>query len=483
MELSAPLIQLDLITPQLIVLAAAILLLLLPLFWRSLRREFLAAIALAGIAAALAATFWLWSRPGWGFAGMVTVDRFALAFQALFLLGGLLTVLISFNRIEEEYVQHGDFFGLLLLALFGLMVMTSTTHFLVIFIGLEILSIALYVLAGYRKMRVDSLEAALKYLLLGAFATGFFLYGVALIYGATGQLEMAHIREAAAAGGAGWLLPAGALLVLIGFAFKAALVPFHMWTPDVYQGAPTPVTAFMSTGTKAAAFAVLARLVSIAVPVETIAWGPVLAVLAVLTMTVGNFMAIVQSNVKRMLAYSSIAHAGYLLVALAAGNAAGRSAILYYLLVYTLMNIGAFGVIAWLGRSGREERLTFESYRGLGYRYPFVSLAMAAFMFSLAGIPPTGGFLGKFFLFAAAVRAEYIPLVVIAVLNAVVSVFYYLRLVVNLYMREAEEPAEAGKAHPLLIAALVIALIGVVWLGVAPGGVLGAFNTAATAGM
>jgi len=184
-----------------------------------------------------------------------------------------------------------------------------------------------------------------------------------------------------------------------------------------------------------------------------------------------------------MLAYSSIAHAGYLLVALAAGNAAGRSAILYYLLVYTLMNIGAFGVIAWLGRSGREERLTFESYRGLGYRYPFVSLAMAAFMFSLAGIPPTGGFLGKFFLFAGAVRAECIALVGITVVNGVFSVFYYLRLVVNLYMREAEEPAEAGKAHPLLIAALVIALIGVVWLGVAPGGVLGAFNTAATAGM
>jgi len=200
-------------------------------------------------------------------------------------------------------------------------------------------------------------------------------------------------------------------------------------------------------------------------------------------MTVGNLMAIVQSNVKRMLAYSSIAHAGYLLVALAAGNAAGRSAILYYLLVYTLMNAGAFGVIAWLGRGLREERLTFESYRGLGYRYPFVSLAMAVFMFSLAGIPPTGGFLGKFFLFAAAVKAGYIPLVVIAVLNAVVSVFYYLRLVINLYMREADEPAEAAKAHPGLIAALVIALIGVLWLGVAPGGLLGVFDAAAVIGM
>ncbi len=328
----------------------------------------------------------------------------------MFILGGLLTVLVSFNRVEDEYVQYGDFYGLLLLAITGMMIMTSTTHLLVVFLGLEVLSIALYVMVGFRKMRVDSVEAALKYFLLGAFATGFFLYGVALLYGATGALDMVRIgASVTAAGGANLMLLAGGMLVLIGFAFKAALVPFHMWTPDVYQGAPTPVTAFMSTGTKAAALAVLARIVTMAMPMSAFNWGAVLPVLAVLTMTVGNFMALAQNNIKRMLAYSSIAHAGYILVALSAGNAAGQSAILYYLAVYTLMNIGAFAVISYLGRSNREERLSFESYRGLGYRYPFVSLAMAVFMFSLAGIPPTGGFLGKFYLFAAAVKAGYIP--------------------------------------------------------------------------
>jgi NADH-quinone oxidoreductase subunit N len=484
MELSAPQIDLELIRPQLILLSAAILLLLLPLFWRSVRRELLAAIALAGLLLAFFATATLWQQPATGFNGMVTVDRFALAFQGLFLLGGLLAVLLSLNRVEQEYVQYGDYFGLLLVAITGMMVMTSTLNFLVLFLGLEILSIALYILVGFRKMRADSIEAALKYFLLGAFATGFLLYGMAWIYGSTGMLDMARIgAKAMAEGGINLMLLAGGVLVMIGFAFKAALVPFHMWTPDVYQGAPTPVTAFMSTGTKAAAFAVLARIITIAMPASALKWGTVLTLLAVLTMTVGNVLAIAQNNIKRMLAYSSIAHAGYLLVALAAGNAEGRSAILYYLAVYTFMNFGAFGVVAYFGKDARTEHLTFESYRGLGYRYPFAGLAMALCMFSLAGIPPTGGFLGKFYLFAAAVKADLIPLVVIAVLNAVIAVFYYMRLVVNLYMREAEEPVETAKPHYGLVAALVIAVAGVLLLGVAPNLVMGLFQTAALAGM
>jgi NADH-quinone oxidoreductase subunit N len=484
MELSAPQIQIELIAPQLFLLAAAIVLLLLPLFRRGVRRELLAAIALAGLALAFYATVRLWTQPGTGFNGMVTVDHFALAFQGIFVLGGLLTVLLSFNRVEDEYVQYGDFYGLLLLAIIGMMVMTATTHLLVVFLGLEVLSIALYVMIGFRKMRVDSVEAALKYFLLGAFSTGFFLYGVALLYGATGALDMARIGASVkAAGGANLMLLAGGMLVLIGFAFKAALVPFHMWTPDVYQGAPTPVSAFMSTGTKAAAFAVLARIVTIAMPMSAFNWAAVLPVLAVLTMTVGNLMALVQDNVKRMLAYSSIAHAGYLLVALTAGNGAGQSAILYYLVVYTLMNMGAFGVVSYFGRGSREERLTFDSYRGLGFRYPLASLAMAVFLFSLAGIPPTGGFLGKFYLFAAAVKAGHILLVVIAVLNSVVSVFFYTRLVVNLYMREAEEPLEAAKPHFALVTALVMAMLGVLWMGLAPNALMGIFTSAALVGM
>ncbi len=483
MALSAPQIQLDLISPQLILLAAALLLLLLPLFWRGVRRELLAAIAGLGLTAAFVATAGLWNQPATGFNGMVTIDRFGLAFAGLCFLGGLLTVLISLNRVEEEYVQYGDFYGLLLLAVAGMTILTTTLNLIILFLGLELLSIALYVMVGFRKMRVDSTEAALKYFLLGSFATGFLLYGMALLYGATGSLDLQRIGAAVAAGGGGPMLLAGGVLLLIGFAFKAALVPFHMWTPDVYQGAPTPVTAFMSTATKAVAFAVLARIVTIAMPFARFNWAMILPLLAVLTMTVGNLLAITQGNIKRMLAYSSIAHAGYLLVALSAGNAAGQSAILYYLVVYTLMNAGAFGVIAWFGRSNREERLTFASYRGLGYRYPFASLAMAVFMFSLAGIPPTGGFLGKFYLFAAAVQAGQIPLVVIAVLNAVISVFYYTRLVVNLYMREAEEPLTAEKPHPALLAALLLALLGVLWLGVAPNGLMALFNRAALAAM
>ncbi|HOT96163.1 MAG TPA: NADH-quinone oxidoreductase subunit N [bacterium] len=483
MALTAPQIQLDLIAPQLLLLAAALLLLLLPLFWRGVRRELLAAIAVLGLAAAFAAAAGLWTRPGTGFNGMVTLDRFALAFDGIFLLGGLLAVLISLNRVEDEYVQYGDFYGLLLLAVAGMTILTATLHLIIIFLGLELLSIALYVMIGFRKMRVDSTEASLKYFLLGSFATGFLLYGMALIYGAAGTLDLQRIGAAVAAGSGGWMLLAGGMLLLIGFAFKAALVPFHMWTPDVYQGAPTPVTAFMSTATKAAAFAALARIVTTAMPFSAFNWSAILPVLAVLTMTVGNLLAITQENTKRMLAYSSIAHAGYLLVALSAGNAAGQSAILYYLVVYTLMNAGAFAVIAWFGRSNREERLTFASYRGLGYRYPFASLAMAVFMFSLAGIPPTGGFLGKFYLFAAAVKAGQTPLVVIAVMNAVVSVYYYTRLVVHLYMREAEEPLEAEKLNPGLMAALLLALLGVLWLGVAPNGLMALFNAAALAAM
>jgi len=483
MALTAPQIQLDLIAPQLLLLAAALLLLLLPLFWRGVRRELLAAIAVLGLAAAFAAAAGLWTRPGTGFNGMVTLDRFALAFDGIFLLGGLLAVLISLNRVEDEYVQYGDFYGLLLLAVAGMTILTATLHLIIIFLDLELLSIALYVMIGFRKMRVDSTEASLKYFLLGSFATGFLLYGMALIYGAAGTLDLQRIGAAVAAGSGGWMLLAGGMLLLIGFAFKAALVPFHMWTPDVYQGAPTPVTAFMSTATKAAAFAALARIVTTAMPFSAFNWSAILPVLAVLTMTVGNLLAITQENTKRMLAYSSIAHAGYLLVALSAGNAAGQSAILYYLVVYTLMNAGAFAVIAWFGRSNREERLTFASYRGLGYRYPFASLAMAVFMFSLAGIPPTGGFLGKFYLFAAAVKAGQTPLVVIAVMNAVVSVYYYTRLVVHLYMREAEEPLEAEKLNPGLMAALLLALLGVLWLGVAPNGLMALFNAAALAAM
>ncbi len=479
MELSTPIITLHVIVPKLVLLVSAILLLLVPHFIKNLSKEILAAFSILTFCVAFYFVLQLWQQPAVGFDGMVLADRFALALQMIFLLGGLLSVLVTLNRVEVEYLHYGDFYALLQLAIVGLTVMTSSNHLLIIFLGLEILSLALYVMVGIRKMRVDSVEAALKYFLLGAFATGFFLYGAALLYGATGCLDISIMGKLYMAKSANTLvLLAGAVLLFIGLAFKAAFVPFHMWTPDVYQGAPTPVVAFMSTGTKAAALAVLCRMLLAGSSAQDIPWKDILPVIAVLTMTVGNLMAIVQNNVKRMMAYSSIAHAGYLLVGLIAANALATSAILYYLLVYTLMNIGAFAVISALGRSDRLERLRFEDYRGLGYRYPFVALTMTLFMVSLAGIPPTGGFLGKFYLFSAAVKSGYITLTVIAVLNSVVSVYYYLRLVVNMYMHEAEAEIVLDWPQHGLLAVLIISIIGVIWLGIAPEGIYTIFRQA-----
>jgi len=466
MVLPAPDISLHIIVPQIILLISAIILLLLPLFWKRAGVGLWACVALTGFVVALYALFNLWQHPSAGFGGMVMNDRFALAVQIILIIAGIMTVLVSINEVEKTYLPYGEFFALLQFAVLGMMIMVSSTNLLVIFLGLEVFSITLYVLVGIRKMRVDSVEGALKYFLLGAFATGFFLYGAALLYGATGSIDLLQVGRMA--GGGSLLIVTGFALIVIGLGFKAAFVPFHMWTPDAYQGAPTPVAAFMSTGTKAAAIAVLCRVVLMALPMQSLHWQVILQVIAVLTMTVGNLMALVQNNIKRMLAYSSIAHAGYLLVALIAVDSTPVAAILFYLLVYMFMNIGAFAVLSFMGKSDREERLNFESYRGLGYRHPFTALAVSVFMFSLAGIPPTGGFIGKFYLFSAAVHSGYITLVIIAVMNAVISVYYYLRLVVNLYMREAEGEITAPKPHWALLTALIIALFGVLWLGVWP---------------
>jgi NADH-quinone oxidoreductase subunit N len=318
-------------------------------------------------------------------------------------------------------------------------------------------------------MRIDSVEASLKYFLLGAFATGFFLYGIALLYGATGSTDLNEIANFIQTNGfSGVFMFAGAALILIGFSFKAAFVPFHMWTPDVYQGAPTPVTAFMSSGAKGAALAVLLRFVLAVTPLSNVDWTIVLWIMAVLTMTIGNVVAIAQNNIKRMLAYSSIAHAGYLLVGVLAGNELGQSSIMFYLLVYTMMNLGAFGVISYLGYSNKQENLNIDDYKGLGYKYPFAGLAMAVFMFSLAGIPPTGGFVGKFYLFNSAIQAGYIWLVIFGVMNSVISAYYYLRVVINMYMRESDKEILVAKASLGLSFALLLAMIAVIQMGVMP---------------
>ena len=343
--------------------------------------------------------------------------------------------------------------------------MAASNDLITIFLGLELMSLALYVMVGFRRSRLDSNEAALKYFLLGAFASGFLLYGIALLYGATGTTNLARMTEFLAASplSGNPLLVVGGLLLLTGFAFKVAAVPFHMWTPDAYEGAPTSVTGFMAAGAKAAGFAALLRVVLHALGGANGGWSSLLSAVAMLTMTVGNVTALLQNNLKRMLAYSSIAHAGYLLIAVVTGGSDGASAALFYLAVYAVMNLGAFGVLTLLGRQ-QEERVTLGDLAGLGFRQPLLGLAMTFFMLSLGGIPPTAGFMAKVYLFGVAVKAGYVPLVIVGVLNSVVSVFYYLRVTVAMYMEEPPgEPVSVSWATPGVIALLACLALTLWW--------------------
>jgi len=455
--------------PMLAVAGTGLLVLVLDPFTAPEKRERLAILGLAGVVAAAAI---LLARRGVSeiaFGGMLAADGFAVFFNLLFLLVTGLTLLISIPYVRRTGMEHGEYYALLLFSTLGMMIMASSLDLITIFLGLETLSISLYILAGFLREQLRSNESALKYLLLGAFASGFVLYGIALVYGATGSIHLKRVAEAAAAGriGSPMLLIIGAGLLIIGFGFKVASVPFHMWTPDVYEGAPTSVTAFMIAGTKAAAFAAFLRILLTALPVLQPDWSKVLWVLAVLTMTVGNVVAISQGNIKRMLAYSSIAHAGYILVALVAGGRLGGGSVLFYLVAYTFMNLGAFAVIIALARRDGE-RVRIEEYAGLGLRYPFLGAAMALFMFSLAGVPPTGGFMGKFYIFSAAIQAKYIGLAVIGVLNSVISVYYYLRITVVMYMGQGEGEAAAGRLSPALRLAVLIAVLGTLQLGLFP---------------
>jgi NADH-quinone oxidoreductase subunit N len=410
----------------------------------------------------------------YSFSGMWVVDNFSRFFKLIFLLGTGLTILISMKYLDTERMNHGEYFVLVLFATVGMMIMASGAELITIFLGLELMSVSLYVLAGYTRTRTISNESSLKYYVLGSFAAAFLLYGIAFIYGSTGTTEIRAIsRVMATSGFQSTTLIMGMGLLVIGFGFKAALVPFHMWTPDVYEGAPAPVTAFMSAGPKAAAFAAFLRIFLEALPSLQVEWVAVIWIMAALTMTVGNVIALVQDNIKRMLAYSSIAHAGYLLVAFLAAGELGVTSILYYTLAYTFMNIGAFALITVLGGKG-EERVSVQDYRGLGYRYPIAAIAMSLFLFSLAGIPPTGGFMGKFYIFSAAIKEGYVGLAIIGVLNSVVSVYYYLRVTVAMYMEEGSADQEgempALAFSPTLILAIFISAYGVLSLGLFPSG-------------
>lgn len=415
-----------------------------------------------------------WNNPQFGFAGHVALDNFATFFNFTFLIAAGLTILMSDEYLHREGYPIGEFYPLILFATAGAMWMASGTDLMTIFLGLEVMSVALYVLAGMFRNQVRSNEAGMKYFLLGAFSTGFLLYGIALLYGVAGTTNVADIGLYLSAHGkmlANPMTIAGMLLLSIGFLFKIAIVPFHNWTPDVYQGAPTPVTAFMSAGPKAAAFAALMRVFILGLAGLQNEWASLLWVLAVLTMTVGNITAIYQTNLKRMLAYSSIAHAGYALVGLVAANAIGISGVLFYMLAYTFMNLGAFAVLILAGKKG-EENLTLEGFSGFGFKRPFLGVAMVIFLLAMMGIPPTAGFAGKFYIFAGAVKSGYIWLAVIGVLNSAVSLYFYLRLIVYMYFKDPTEDYGWVTMHTGAVISIVIALVGVLYLGILPGKVM-----------
>jgi NADH-quinone oxidoreductase subunit N len=432
------------------------------------RREHLAFVGLAGVVIALLSAILLWGSDVTGFQGMAVLDNLTLFATLVIGYATGLVLLESIDYLKRRGTESGEFYILVLFAAAGMVIMAGANDLIVVFLGLETMSLALYVLAGFFRTEIQAGEASMKYFLLGAFASGFFLYGIALIYGATGSTNLDKIGAAVKAGaGRDPLLLIGFALLLVGFGFKISAVPFHMWTADVYEGAPTSVTAFIATGSKAAAFAALLRLLLESLRPLQGEWTWLFWVLAALSMTLGNVVAIAQQNLKRMLAYSSIAHVGYMLVGIVAGGGLGGGSVLFYLLVYTFTTAGAFGIILLLERSG-EEAVGIGDTAGLATRHPLAALALALFLLSLVGIPPTAGFVGKFYLFGAAVRSGYVWLAVIGVLNSAAAAYYYLRIIVNMYMREPEGPPAVIMPSFAGALAVAVALWGVIQLGIFP---------------
>ena len=468
MDIVIPEVNWIAMSPQLIVIATALLVILLSVATGPGRKSYLAYVSLAGVILAALATLYLWDSAGPAFPNVLAADGLSAFLNLVFLLVAGLSILISVDYIGRLDVGEGEYYGLMLLSVSGMMFLGAALNLMVVFLGLEIMSIPLYVLAGANQKDGRSGEAALKYFLLGAFASGFLLYGLAFLYGSTGTTSLVGIANTLR--GTAPLSPlvwTGMGLVIVGFGFKVALVPFHMWTPDVYQGAPSSVTAFMSVGAKAAGFAALIRLLSGALGSQHAEWSWILAVLAILTMTLGNVAALAQSNLKRMLAYSSIAQAGYMLVGLVAGTTAGIQAVIFYLMAYAFMNIGAFAVIIAVSREqGEGEDL--EDFGGLGINQPWLAAAMTVFMLSLAGIPPLIGFVAKLYVFGSAVEGGWWWLAAVGVVNSVISAYYYLRVVAYMYMRRPMGQQVRFTVAPALVLALVLAVLGTVIIGLLP---------------
>jgi NADH-quinone oxidoreductase subunit N len=468
--------------PEIVLTTGALLLLLADLLVPRDRQSILAGVTLAVLAATAVALIPVADAHLQVSKGLIAVDRFGLFFKVIFLISAALTVLMSVRYLEVEGTRAGEYYFLILCATLGMMFMASGTDLITLFIGLETMAISFYILTGYIKPSRRSNEAAVKYFLLGAFSLGILLYGMSLMYGLSGTTNLRAIATALGGQESDPRLVLAVILVVAGMGFKIAAVPFHMWAPDVYEGAPTPITAFLSVGSKAASFAMLLRIFVEGLPSMRVAliesqrpgvtdgpvigWGMLFYILAVVTMTVGNFAALTQSNLKRMLAYSSIAHAGYLLIGAVAGTARGVTAMLVYLFVYAFMQLGAFAVIVLMRRQdviGDE----LKDLNGLFFRQPFAAVAMLLFMLSLGGIPPTAGFMGKFWLFSAAIESGYIWLAVIGVLNSAVSLYYYIRIVVYMMLRNEPSGSEPHQS-PALAVAMVVAVVATMFLGVYP---------------
>jgi len=499
-----PDISWSLIGPELIIGIAAVVVMMIDAFARRDQRWLTGAASLAALILAGVDSIWLWvtwpaTRTAYN--GMIVLDELRLSFTLIFVVVSILTVLIAMAWIDTEHLPAGEFHALLLFATCGMMLMASAGDLVIVFLGLEILSIATYVMAGFRRSDVRSNESSLKYFILGSFASAFLLYGIALIYGATatgpdspGTTNIATIAARVNQSIYPPLLLAGIAMMIVGFGFKIATAPFHVWTPDVYEGAPTPVTAFMAAGPKAAGFASFLRVFLFGFPIATAAaagtasyahtsWVGALAIMAALTMTIGNVVAIVQNNVKRMLAYSSIAHAGYALVGFVAAGAAAdsdqRSAALtgvaFYLLTYAIMNMGAFAIVTLMARSG-DRRNQVDDYNGIGFDSPMLAFSLSLFLLSLLGLPLTAGFIGKVVVFSSALRQGYVWLVVLGVLNTAVSAYYYLRLIVVMFFRDRTTEWTAPRVPVSVAVALVITILGVLYLGIFPSRIINAFS-------
>jgi NADH-quinone oxidoreductase subunit N len=470
------------ICPLIIVGVSAMIVLLAGVRVRDDQSQGLGALTLALIALAFVLVLGLLGQSGIAFAGAIAADNFAVFFELVILISAALVVLMSIDYLPAFGLSAAEYYALVLFSTFGMMLMATGGDLIVIFIGFEVMSISVYVLAGFLRRSLKSNEAALKYFVMGAFSTAFLLYGIALVYGATGTIKLGPIRAALSNPMAGNpLLLSGVGLMLVGFGFKVAAVPFHMWTPDAYEGAPTPVTAFMAVGVKLGAFAAFIRIFMVHLGPVSPDWSIVLWVIAAFTMTVGNLVALVQVNIKRMLAYSAIAHAGYILVGMTAAGSQAGGAILYYLLGYAFTNLGAFAAVIALERRGVDSDL-ITNYRGLAVRHPGLAAAMTLFLLSLTGVPPLAGFLGKFYVFSAALNAGLVWLVIIAVINSVISAYYYIAVIVAMYMREGEAVIGTLGRRPAVITALAVAAIGTVLIGIYPEpyitGALHAFNSA-----